>query len=75
MAADRQRRPVTGLILMALFALWSGALGAGFAVVVIASYDRLGAARVVLFVFAAVLLLLAAARTAYELVRRVRAGT
>ena len=75
MTADRQRRPVTGLILMALLTLWAGALGAGFAVVVLLSFEELGAARVVLFVFAAVLLLLAAARTAYELVRRIRAGT
>lgn len=74
MSTERERTPLTGLVLMALFTLWSGGLGIGFAVVVALSARELGAARVVLFVFAAVLLLGGAARTAYELLRRLRAN-
>lgn len=59
-------------VLMALFGLWATALGAGFAVVVAVAYDRLGPARLALFVVAAAVLLPAGLRTLYELARRLR---
>ena len=57
---------------MVLFTAWCAGLGIGFAVVSAVAYDDLGLWRVVLFVFLSVLLLLAAVRTGYELVRRLR---
>jgi hypothetical protein len=63
---------VTGLVLMTLFGAWAGALGAGFAAIAFVARDRLGPLRLSLYIIVAVLLLLAAVRTIYELVRRMR---
>lgn len=68
--ADARGGPLAGLALMALFTLWSGGLGIGFAAVVVVSSAELGLARVVVFIILSVLLVVASGRTAFELVRR-----
>lgn len=67
-------RAGSGLLLMALFGLWSGGLGIGFAVVLVVAAERLGPLQTVLYVVIAALMLLASARTLYELARRLRGG-
>lgn len=57
---------------MTLFGAWAGTLGVGFAVIALVARDRLGPMRLSLYIIVAVLLLLAAVRTIYELVRRTR---
>ena len=57
---------------MAVFALWSGGLGVGFGVVAAIAADRLGPVRLVPYVLVCVLLVLMSARTAVELIRRLR---
>lgn len=72
--ADRPAgRTASGLLLMALFGLWAGGLGVGFAVVAVVA-DELGTLQLVLYIVLAALMLLASARTLYELVRRLRGG-
>lgn len=70
--AGAPRLSGTGLALMLLFTLWSGVLGAGFGVAVVVARDRLGEGRSLLFALIAIFMLLAAVRTAYELLRRLR---
>lgn len=60
------------IILMSLFALWSGALAVGFGYAVVVGAEDLGTAKAALFVALTVLLGAAAVRTAYELVRHLR---
>ena len=67
-------RPWGGLAIMAVFGLWAGGLGIGFGIVVAVAHERLGPVRVVLFAVVCVVLVLAAARTLVELVRRFRSG-
>ncbi len=69
------RRSASGMALMALFTLWCTGLSIGFATVTAVAYDDLGWWRIGLFIFLAVLLLMAGARTGYELLRRVRGGS
>lgn len=70
--AEEGGRPWAGLALMAAFGLWAGGLGIGFGVVAAVAADRLGPTRLVIYVILCVLLVLMAARTLYELVRRLR---
>ena len=67
-----QKRDANGLVLMALFTLWCTGLSIGFATVTTLAYDELGWWRVGLFIFLAVLLLVAGVRTGYELLQRLR---
>lgn len=73
-AGQDQRRPWAGLALMAVFGLWAGGLGIGFGVIAAVSADRLGPVRLVLYVVVCAFLVLTAARTLYELARRLRSG-
>lgn len=57
---------------MAVFALWAGGLGIGFGVVAAVAADELGPVRLVVYVIVCVVLVLMAARTSFELVRRLR---
>lgn len=70
--SEPPRRPVGGLLLMAVFAVWSGGLGVGFAAVAIVAHDRLGPLRLTAFIVLAAVLVLAAVRTSYELAQRMR---
>lgn len=70
MASDR--KPWAGIILMGVFVLWAGALGVGFGLVAFLAADKLGPARLILYLIACAFLVLVAARTLYELVRRLR---
>ena len=63
------RRSTPRVLLMVVVLLWSGALGAGFAVVAATSSTSLGPGRTLLFVVLAVPLLLVAAQTLRELLR------
>ena len=66
------RLSATGVILMALFTAWPGALGVGFVAVSIVGADEMSASRQILYGFLAVPLLAISARTGYELFRRLR---
>ena len=68
----QRRTPRTGLAIMAVMALWSALLGGGFAAVAVIALDDLSTARLILYIVLAVVLLVFAARTATELVRRTR---
>lgn len=74
MTPPHDRTARTGLAIMAVAALWSALLGGGFAVVAVIALDELSPLRLTIYVVLAALLLLFAARTCVELVRRMRRG-
>ena len=63
--------PVGGLILMAIVALWAGALAAAFGYAALIGRGELGDAKTLLYAVIGVALAVISARTGYELIRQV----